>query len=134
MLSDEMTTGSVTTSDAEKRAYAARSHMWNIEQRRFKEAFPEVSIITGGRYLSFLYTLTLPASTVPLLPKIFPTWARKSVVLLHCLRSRLLHLQCPPQQLFQYHLYNLQRKRLHRHQTLAATQWLYPHPTIQEQM
>ncbi|KAI0825726.1 ubiquitin-conjugating enzyme/RWD-like protein [Irpex lacteus] len=41
MLSDEMTTGSVTTSDAEKRAYAARSHMWNIEQRRFKEAFPE---------------------------------------------------------------------------------------------
>ncbi|KAI0085780.1 UBC-like protein [Irpex rosettiformis] len=41
MLSDEMTTGSVTTSDAEKRAYAARSHAWNIEQRRFKEAFPE---------------------------------------------------------------------------------------------
>ncbi|KAI0063989.1 UBC-like protein [Artomyces pyxidatus] len=41
MLSDEMTTGSVTTSDAEKRLYAARSHAWNIEQRRFKEAFPE---------------------------------------------------------------------------------------------
>ncbi|KIP03433.1 hypothetical protein PHLGIDRAFT_121586 [Phlebiopsis gigantea 11061_1 CR5-6] len=41
MLSDEMTTGSVTTSDAEKRAYAARSHSWNLEQRRFKEAFPE---------------------------------------------------------------------------------------------
>lgn len=45
MLSDEMTTGSVTTSDADKRAYAARSHAWNIEQRRFKEAFPDVSII-----------------------------------------------------------------------------------------
>ncbi|KAI0698350.1 UBC-like protein [Cytidiella melzeri] len=41
MMSDEMTTGSVTTSDAEKRAYAARSHFWNIEQRRFKEAFPD---------------------------------------------------------------------------------------------
>lgn len=41
MLSDEMTTGSVTTSDADKRAYAARSHAWNIEQRRFKEAFPD---------------------------------------------------------------------------------------------
>lgn len=44
MLSDEMTTGSVTTSDADKRTYAARSHKWNIEQRRFKEAFPDVSL------------------------------------------------------------------------------------------
>ncbi|RDX50819.1 UBC-like protein [Lentinus brumalis] len=43
MLSDEMTTGSVTTTDAEKRVYAARSHSWNIQQKRFKEAFPEVS-------------------------------------------------------------------------------------------
>ena len=43
MLSDEMTTGSVTTNDTDKRAYAARSHAWNIEQRRFKEAFPDVS-------------------------------------------------------------------------------------------
>jgi len=41
MLADEMTTGSVTTTDADKRAYAARSHAWNIEQRRFKEAFPD---------------------------------------------------------------------------------------------
>ncbi|KAK7687661.1 hypothetical protein QCA50_008876 [Cerrena zonata] len=41
MLSDEMTTGSVTTSDADKRAYAVRSHAWNLEQRRFKEAFPD---------------------------------------------------------------------------------------------
>ncbi len=43
MLSDEMTTGSVTTSDADKRVYASRSHAWNLQQRRFKEAFPEVS-------------------------------------------------------------------------------------------
>ncbi|KAF8951902.1 ubiquitin-conjugating enzyme/RWD-like protein [Flammula alnicola] len=41
MLSDEMTTGSVTSSDAHKRAFAARSHSWNITQPRFKEAFPE---------------------------------------------------------------------------------------------
>ncbi|KAI0793805.1 ubiquitin-conjugating enzyme/RWD-like protein [Fomes fomentarius] len=41
MLSDEMTTGSVTTTDAEKRLYAARSHSWNLQQKRFKEAFPE---------------------------------------------------------------------------------------------
>lgn len=44
MLSDEMTTGSVTSSDSHKRAFAQRSHAWNIIQPRFKEAFPEVSI------------------------------------------------------------------------------------------
>ncbi|CDO72069.1 hypothetical protein BN946_scf184962.g12 [Trametes cinnabarina] len=41
MLSDEMTTGSVTTTDDEKRIYAARSHAWNLKQKRFREAFPE---------------------------------------------------------------------------------------------
>lgn len=41
MLSDEMTTGSVTSSDAHKRAFAARSHAWNLTQSRFREAFPE---------------------------------------------------------------------------------------------
>ncbi|PPQ92313.1 hypothetical protein CVT25_008519 [Psilocybe cyanescens] len=43
MLSDEMTTGSVTSSEPHKRAFAARSHSWNIQQNRFKEAFPEYS-------------------------------------------------------------------------------------------
>ncbi|KAG7443337.1 UBC-like protein [Guyanagaster necrorhizus] len=41
MLSDEMTTGSVTSSDTHKRSYALRSHGWNLAQARFKEAFPE---------------------------------------------------------------------------------------------
>jgi len=41
MLSDEMTTGSVTSSDGHKRAFAQRSHGWNVTQPRFKEAFPE---------------------------------------------------------------------------------------------
>jgi len=41
MLSDEMTTGSVTSSAAHKAAFAARSHAWNITQNKFKEAFPE---------------------------------------------------------------------------------------------
>ncbi|OAX39854.1 UBC-like protein [Rhizopogon vinicolor AM-OR11-026] len=41
MLSDEMTTGSVTSSDGHKRAYAARSHSFNLSQSRFKEAFPD---------------------------------------------------------------------------------------------
>jgi hypothetical protein len=42
MLSDEITTGSVNTTDADKRAWARKSHSWNIQQRKFKEAFPEV--------------------------------------------------------------------------------------------
>ncbi|KAI0736424.1 UBC-like protein [Fomitopsis betulina] len=46
MLSDEMTTGSVTSTDDDKRAYAARSHAWNIQQKRFKEAFPDYCITT----------------------------------------------------------------------------------------
>lgn len=41
MLSDEMTTGSVTSTDAYKRAFASRSHSWNIAQTRFKEAFAD---------------------------------------------------------------------------------------------
>ena len=43
MLSDEMTTGSVNSSDTHKRAFALRSHSWNLAQARFKDAFPEVS-------------------------------------------------------------------------------------------
>ncbi|KAL1745177.1 UBC-like protein [Schizophyllum fasciatum] len=41
MLSDEITTGSVNSSPAHKRSFAAQSHAWNIQQPRFREAFPE---------------------------------------------------------------------------------------------
>ncbi|KAG6849677.1 hypothetical protein H0H93_006393 [Arthromyces matolae] len=41
MLSDEMTTGSVTSDDHNKRLLALRSHGWNLSQQRFKEAFPD---------------------------------------------------------------------------------------------
>ncbi|KIM38326.1 hypothetical protein M413DRAFT_244583 [Hebeloma cylindrosporum] len=41
MLSDEMTTGSVTTTDAYKRNAAAKSHRFNLESSKFKEAFPD---------------------------------------------------------------------------------------------
>ncbi|KAH7094010.1 UBC-like protein [Auriculariales sp. MPI-PUGE-AT-0066] len=44
MLSDEITTGGVTTTDADKRAYAARSHAWNLQNKRFREMFPEYCI------------------------------------------------------------------------------------------
>lgn len=41
MLSDEMTTGSVTSPDAHKRALAAKSHTFNLAHPRFKDAFPD---------------------------------------------------------------------------------------------
>ncbi|KAG8844962.1 Ubiquitin-conjugating enzyme E2 6 [Tulasnella sp. 330] len=41
MLSDEITTGSVSSTDQDKKTFAARSHAWNIKQRRFVEAFPD---------------------------------------------------------------------------------------------
>jgi len=41
MLSDEMTTGSVTSSDTHKRVFAAKSHSWNLSQPKFREAFPD---------------------------------------------------------------------------------------------
>ncbi|CAE6521039.1 unnamed protein product [Rhizoctonia solani] len=41
MLSDEMTTGSVTSTDTEKRDFAIRSHEWNRKQKRFRDAFPD---------------------------------------------------------------------------------------------
>ncbi|KAJ3848624.1 UBC-like protein [Lentinula lateritia] len=41
MLSDEMTTGSVNSSAAQKRHFALKSHAWNLNQARFKEAFPD---------------------------------------------------------------------------------------------
>ncbi|KXN81245.1 Ubiquitin-conjugating enzyme E2 6 [Leucoagaricus sp. SymC.cos] len=46
MLSDEMTTGSLNSSDDVKRAYAARSHEWNLTLPRFRDAFPEYSTRT----------------------------------------------------------------------------------------
>lgn len=48
MLSEEMTTGSVTSSDSHKRSFAQRSHQWNLEQTKFREAFPEVSWIASS--------------------------------------------------------------------------------------
>lgn len=46
MLSEEMTTGSVTTTVIDKKAYAIRSHAWNIANKKFREAFPDVSAMS----------------------------------------------------------------------------------------
>lgn len=53
MLTDEMTTGSITSSDSHKRAFAANSHAWNLQQKRFKDAFPEVNLI----FVSYAFEL-----------------------------------------------------------------------------
>jgi ubiquitin-conjugating enzyme E2 J2 len=55
MLSDEMTTGSMTTTEADKRTLAKRSHDWNRKQLNFVEAFPDVS----GVPLSILFIVVL---------------------------------------------------------------------------
>jgi len=41
MLADEMTTGSITSTDRDKRILAERSHAWNLEHKKFKETFPD---------------------------------------------------------------------------------------------
>jgi len=41
MLSEDVTTGSMTSTDQDKRVYAQRSHDWNRKQRRFIDAFPD---------------------------------------------------------------------------------------------
>lgn len=41
MLSDEMTTGGLSSSTQDKRALASKSHAWNLTQKRFRDAFPD---------------------------------------------------------------------------------------------
>ncbi|GAA5899906.1 ubiquitin-conjugating enzyme E2 [Sporobolomyces salmoneus] len=41
MNSDEITTGSMRTTDEEKKQLAQSSHAWNIQQPKFKTLFPE---------------------------------------------------------------------------------------------
>ncbi|KAL1922737.1 uncharacterized protein VTP21DRAFT_9113 [Calcarisporiella thermophila] len=42
MLSNEVTTGSINTSDDDKRIYAARSHAFNRASAKFREVFPDM--------------------------------------------------------------------------------------------
>ncbi|KAK0534860.1 Ubiquitin-conjugating enzyme E2 6 [Tilletia horrida] len=43
MVSDEMTTGSVSGTESERKTLAQQSHAWNIQQKKFKDLFPEYS-------------------------------------------------------------------------------------------
>ncbi|KAI8391093.1 ubiquitin-conjugating enzyme/RWD-like protein [Radiomyces spectabilis] len=44
MTTDESTTGSIKSTDLEKRLYASRSHNANLRNPKFREAFPELCI------------------------------------------------------------------------------------------
>jgi ubiquitin-conjugating enzyme E2 J2 len=43
MLSDEITTGSIRTTDSDKKILASRSHAWNLTNQKFTTIFPEYS-------------------------------------------------------------------------------------------
>lgn len=47
MTSEEMTTGSVSASAADRRNLAAHSHAWNIKQRKFSSLFPDYAQTTA---------------------------------------------------------------------------------------
>ncbi|CAG8455651.1 10676_t:CDS:2 [Ambispora gerdemannii] len=44
MCSNEATTGSIKTTDADKKIYAGRSHHYNLNDPKFKEIFPDLCI------------------------------------------------------------------------------------------
>lgn len=45
MLSEEITTGSMTASTADRRALAEKSHAFNIGNKKFRDNFPDVRSI-----------------------------------------------------------------------------------------
>ncbi|KAL0081603.1 UBC-like protein [Phycomyces blakesleeanus] len=50
MTTDETTTGSIKTTDSEKRFYAARSHIFNLKIQKFRDVFPELCTIPDNAY------------------------------------------------------------------------------------
>ena len=46
MLSEEITAGGMQASEYDRKHYAKRSHGWNIQQKVFRTAFPEVRAST----------------------------------------------------------------------------------------
>jgi len=68
MLSDEMTTGGLSSNPNDKRMFAAKSHAWNIGQKRFRDAFPDVSLLLTHRPISLLINLKYSAPELRDLP------------------------------------------------------------------
>ncbi|KAG1461812.1 hypothetical protein G6F46_003975 [Rhizopus delemar] len=60
MVSEETTTGSIKTSTAEKKIYAAKAHLWNLRHQKFREVFPELCTVD----LNKLPTVDNPPSSL----------------------------------------------------------------------
>ncbi|PLW54027.1 hypothetical protein PCANC_09507 [Puccinia coronata f. sp. avenae] len=82
MVSEEMTTGSVRSSDGDRKLFAKRSHAYNVGQPRFRAVFPEYSDPEGPIDLPNMgetkkpldsptatTTTTTPSSGAPMVPK-----------------------------------------------------------------
>jgi ubiquitin-conjugating enzyme E2 J2 len=69
MLSDEITTGSVRTSIAEKKAFASKSHDWNCKNIKFKTIFPDYATPSEMKRLPNMGELDLGKPDGPALPK-----------------------------------------------------------------
>ncbi|KAI8342245.1 ubiquitin-conjugating enzyme/RWD-like protein [Blakeslea trispora] len=63
MVSDEATTGSIKTSMNDKKMYAARSHLWNLKNPKFREVFPELCTINSNQLSAD--SLLLKRTTTP---------------------------------------------------------------------
>mgnify|MGYP006895981186 FL=1 len=61
MCTDELTTGSLMMHNRERRVLAAKSHAFNISQRRFTQLFPEYA----GRDVRDLPNMTYKSPTTP---------------------------------------------------------------------
>ncbi len=48
MCADEMTTGSVSSTSADRQVFARQSHGWNAAQKRFAQLFPEYAAHPAG--------------------------------------------------------------------------------------
>lgn len=68
MLSDEITTGSVRTTESEKKILAKKSHEWNCKNVKFKTIFPEYATIEMKR-LPNMGEFDLGKPDGPALPK-----------------------------------------------------------------
>ncbi|OBZ89714.1 Ubiquitin-conjugating enzyme E2 6 [Choanephora cucurbitarum] len=66
MVSDEATTGSIKTGVNEKKIYAARSHLWNLKNPKFREVFPELCTINSNQLSNDSLLLKRTTSPKPL--------------------------------------------------------------------
>ena len=60
MCTDELTTGSVLSSERDRRALAAQSHAYNVRQKRFLQLFPDYAGSVGRD----LPNMSKPAATI----------------------------------------------------------------------